>query len=114
MLEDYELKSLQSEHAAEQYAVHHETGKRSGSGWKDPKHKLQTEISETVHHVKDAFNVFKKRGVLHHTEYGAHIPAAVHGAPKTAEVGVRLILFGKSDSRQAETKIKRCHTCAGK
>lgn len=86
VLEDYELKSLQSEHAAEQYAVHHETFKRSPTGWKDPKNKIQSEISETVHHVKDAFNVFKERGVLHHTEYGAHIPAAVHGAPKTAEV----------------------------
>ena len=85
-MEDYELKSLQSEHAAEQYAVHHETFKRSPTGWKDPKNKIQSEISETVHHVKDAFNVFKERGVLHHTEYGAHIPAAVHGAPKTAEV----------------------------
>lgn len=90
VLEDYELKSLQSEHAAEQYAVHHQSSKRPPSGWKDPKQRIQTEISETVHHVKDAFNVFKERGVLHHTEYAAHIPAAVHGAPKTAEVSVGL------------------------
>ena len=86
MLEDYELKALQSEHAAEQYAVHHESARRHGAGWKDPKQRIQSEISETVHHVQDAFSVLKERGVLHHTEYGAHIPAAVHGAPKTAEV----------------------------
>ncbi|KAL3138646.1 hypothetical protein ABBQ32_006406 [Trebouxia sp. C0010 RCD-2024] len=85
VLEDYELKSLQSEHAAEQYAVHHETSKRTPAGWKDPKQKIQAEISQTVHHVQDAFNVLKERGVLHQTEYAANIPAAVHGAPKTAE-----------------------------
>ena len=77
---------MQSEHAAEQYAVHHETTRRPASGWRDPKHRIQAELSETVHHVQDAFNVFKERGVLHHNEYNANVPAAVHGAPKTAEV----------------------------
>ena len=44
--------------------------------------------------------------MLHHTEYGAHIPAAVHGAPKTAEVGIGLSFFCKSKCRQAETRTK--------
>lgn len=95
VLEDYELKSLQSEHAAEQYAVHHETSKRTPAGWKDPKQKIQAEISQTVHHVQDAFNVLKERGVLHQTEYAANIPAAVHGAPKTAEVCLKLSCWSK-------------------
>ena len=86
VLEDYELKALQSEHAAEQYAVRHNTSKRTASGWRDPKQRLQSEFSDTVHHVQDALQVFKERGVLHHTEYDADVPAAVHGAPKTAEV----------------------------
>lgn len=86
VLEDYELKALQSEHAAEQYAVRHTSNRKASSGWRDPKHKLQSEFSDTVHHVQDALHVFKERGVLHHTEYDSNIPAAVHGAPKTAEV----------------------------
>jgi len=86
VLEDYELKALQSEHAAEQYAVRHTSNRKASSGWRDPKHKLQSEFSDTVHHVQDALHVFKERGVLHHTEYDSNVPAAVHGAPKTAEV----------------------------
>lgn len=86
VLEDYELKALQSEHAAEQYAVRHNTTKRMDPGWRDPKQKLQSSMQDTVHHVQDALNVFKERGVLHHTEYDASVPAALHGAPKTAEV----------------------------
>ena len=90
MLEDYELRALQSEHAAEQYAVHHTTTRRPEPGWRDPKQKIQSDLQDTVHHVRDALNVFKERGVLHHTEYDADVPAAVHGAPKTAEVLVFL------------------------
>lgn len=86
VLEDYELKALQSEHAAEQYAVRHDTNRRSDQGWRDPKQKIQSSMQDTMHHVQDALNVFKERGVLHHTEYDANVPAAVHGAPKTAEV----------------------------
>ena len=101
VLEDYELKSLQSEHAAEQYAVHHEPSKRTQPGWKDPKQKIQAEISQRVHHVQDAFNVFKERGVLHQTEYAANIPAAVHGAPKTAEVFLKLFCLRKPKQDQS-------------
>lgn len=66
--------------------MRHNTSRRTASGWRDPKQRLQSEFSDTVHHVQDALQVFKERGVLHHTEYDADIPAAVHGAPKTAEV----------------------------
>ena len=66
--------------------MRHASNKKASSGWRDPKHKLQSEFSDTVHHVQDALHVFKERGVLHHTEYDSNIPAAVHGAPKTAEV----------------------------
>ena len=73
--------------------MRHSTAKKTQSGWRDPKHRLQSEFSDTVHHVQDALHVFKERGVLHHTEYDANVPAAVHGAPKTAEVIHRQIAW---------------------